>query len=68
MSTTERHLLGRIGGTITKLRNFVLNTLFICVLVFLVAAILSTCQSVSVPNGGALIINTNEKMKIKGER
>ena len=57
MSTTERHLLGRIGGTITKLRNFVLNTLFICVLVFLVAAILSTCQSVSVPNGGALLIN-----------
>ncbi|NKB97828.1 MAG: signal peptide peptidase SppA [Pseudomonadales bacterium] len=57
MTTSQTHLMGRIGGAITKLRNFVVNSLFVLVLVFLVIAALSTCQSVSVPSNSALLIN-----------
>jgi len=57
MSNSNVSILGRIGGGITKLRNFFLNTLFIVILVFITVALLSTCQGITVPDNAALVIN-----------
>jgi len=46
-----------IAAGITGLRNFVFNTLFIIVMVFIVMALLVNCQGTSVPNASALVLN-----------
>ena len=50
-------LFGRLGGAITKFRNFVVNTFFILVFVLVIAAVVASCQTVSVPTGSALLLN-----------
>ena len=50
-------VLAATGQFITRTRNFVLNTLFILLVLLLTIGMLSTCQSVSVPNDAALIVN-----------
>lgn len=57
MSNSSPSIFGRIGGGITKLRNFLLNTLFILLLVGITLALLSTCKGIAVPDDAALIIN-----------
>ena len=57
MSRDNTSVLGSVGAGITKLRNFVINTFFVLVLLFVVVGSLSTCQTYSVPEGSALIIN-----------
>ena len=49
--------LGRIGAGITRLRNFVVNTLFVILLLAIGVVLLNTCQSISVPADSALLIN-----------
>ena len=53
----KKGLFGRIGGAVTKVRNFTLNTVFVVVVILIVAAGLATCQRVSVPKNSALLIN-----------
>lgn len=53
----NRSLLARVGAGITKFRNFTLNLVFLLVIVFLLVASLSNCQSIAVPDDGALLLN-----------
>ena len=55
--SSKPSLFGRLGGAITKFRNFVVNTFFVLVLVLVIAAVVASCQTVSVPTGSALLIN-----------
>ena len=48
---------GRIGAGITRLRNFVLNSIFLVILVLIAAGLLSTCEGVNVPKDSALLVN-----------
>ena len=57
MSNSNVSILGRIGGGITKLRNFFVNALFILILVLITLALLATCEGISVPDNAALVIN-----------
>ncbi len=57
MSNSSPSIIGRIGGGITKLRNFFLNTLFVLLLVVITVVLLSTCEGIAVPDDAALIIN-----------
>jgi protease-4 len=57
MSNSSPSIIGRIGGGITKLRNFFVNTLFILLLVVILLALLSTCEDIALPDDAALIIN-----------
>ena len=47
----------RLGRGVTRLRNFVLNTLFLIVVVVITAGLLTNCQGVTVPSNSALLIN-----------
>ena len=57
MADKSTSALGRIGGGITRLRNFVLNTFFIVAMVLITIVMLSTCESITVPDNSALLIN-----------
>ncbi|MCR9258198.1 MAG: signal peptide peptidase SppA [Pseudomonadaceae bacterium] len=57
MSNSNVSILSRIGGGITKLRNFFVNTLFLAILVLITVALLTTCQGITVPDNAALVIN-----------
>lgn len=48
---------GRIGAGITRLRNFVVNTIFLLLLIALTVGLLANCQSVTVPQDSALLVN-----------
>ncbi len=52
-------LLGRIGAGITYLRNFVLNSLFILLMLIVCISLLQTCSGITVPKDSALVINPN---------
>lgn len=52
-----KNLMASVGSGVTKFRNFVFNTIFVLVLVLLVIGGLSNCQTQSVPEDSALIIN-----------
>ena len=47
----------RVGQTITKLRIFFMNTLFILFMAVIVATIAASCQSITVPENAALLMN-----------
>ena len=57
MST--KGVFSRIGSSITKTRNFVLNTIFVLIVVALFASLFSSTESVSVPEEAALILDPN---------
>ena len=50
-------VLSDIAAGITGLRNFVFNSIFVIVMVFIVLAVLVNCQGTSVPEGSALVLN-----------
>lgn len=54
---SKTSVLGRIGGSITKLRNFAVNAIFLVFLMFVFIAGLATCERVSVPKNSALLID-----------
>lgn len=56
---SKTSLFGRIGSGITFLRNFVLNGLFILVMLVFFISLLQTCSSITVPKNSALVINPN---------
>ncbi len=56
-STNTPSFFGRIGAGITRLRNFVVNTIFLLLLIALTVGLLANCQSVTVPQNSALLIN-----------
>ena len=41
----------------TKLRNFVLNSVFVLAILLVFGSLLGSCESDSVPEGSALVIN-----------
>ena len=47
----------RVGQTITKLRTVFMNTIFILFMAVIVAIIAASCQSITVPENAALIMN-----------
>lgn len=57
MADRSPGVVARVGGGITKLRNFVFNTLFLAVLLAICIGLLVQCQSTSVPKNSALILN-----------
>ena len=54
---SKPNLLQRIGRGLTRTRNFVMNTLFLLVLVLLVVAVWDSAGGVSVPEDAALVLN-----------
>ena len=56
-ANAETSVLKRVGRGITWARNFTLNTVFILFAVFFLVALISSCESYSVPEGSALLIN-----------
>lgn len=54
---SKTSVLGRIGGSITKLRNFAVNAIFLVFLMFVFIGGLATCERVSVPKNSALLID-----------
>ncbi len=50
-------ILSRIGSGITKTRNFVLNAIFVIIILALFASLFSASESVSVPEEAALVLN-----------
>ncbi|MFT7654756.1 MAG: protease-4 [Candidatus Azotimanducaceae bacterium] len=52
-----KKLMATVGSGVTKFRNFVINTFFVLVLLLLIVGGLSNCQTQSVPEGSALIVN-----------
>ncbi len=55
--TARPGVLSRVGRGITALRNFVLNAVFLLLLIVICIGLLTTCQGISVPSDSALIIN-----------
>ena len=53
----KRGFFNRAGQWITKIRNFVVNGFFILATLFVLAALVGSCDSASVPKGSALFIN-----------
>jgi len=53
----DQSVVARVGAGITKLRNFVFNTLFILLLMLLTVGLIASCETVSVPKNSALIVN-----------
>ena len=56
-STPAPNSLARIGGGISAMRHFVSNTVFVLLMVIVLAALVASCESVSVPDRAALLIN-----------
>ena len=54
---TKPSRLSRLGGFITRARNFVLNTLFIVLLLFVLFAIVEAFDTPGVPQGSALVLD-----------
>ncbi len=52
-----RRAFGRIGDALQFLRSFVVNTLFLLVLVLLLGALIDQWRVVEVPENGALVLN-----------
>ncbi len=52
-----RNLIGTIGRGITAFRNFVINTLFLLLLLFLVVGAASQCSDSAMPTDAALVLN-----------
>jgi protease-4 len=57
MTTSYRSRVGAIGATLTKVRNFVLNTLFVLFTALIIAALVASCERISVPRDSALVLN-----------
>lgn len=47
----------RVGAGITLLRNFVFNAIFVVLLMLVTLALITSCETTSVPSGSALIVN-----------
>ena len=54
---TKPSKLRRLGAFLTRARNFVMNTLFIVLLVVVLIAILDAFETPGVPDGSALVLN-----------
>ena len=50
-------LFGRINRGLTGLRNLTLNTLFVLLLIAVIALAVGSCQQISVPQDAALVLN-----------
>ena len=50
-------IFSRIGSGITKTRNFVLNTIFVLIILALFASLFTSTESVSVPEEAALVLD-----------
>jgi len=56
-SAESEGIFSRIGTVITKTRNFVLNTLFVIILIAIIAGFFTSSGSAPVPDKGALVID-----------
>ena len=56
-SAEPEGIFSRIGTVITKTRNFVLNTLFVIILIAIIASFFTSSGSAPVPDKGALVID-----------
>ena len=56
-SAESEGIFSRIGTLITKTRNFVLNTLFVIILIAIIASFFTSSGSAPVPDKGALVID-----------
>ena len=56
-SMSKPNILSRIGLAITRMRNFVLNVLFLVVLLFLIVVGFSSLGGLPVPDDAALVLN-----------
>ena len=56
-SAESEGIFSRIGTVITKTRNFVLNTLFVIILIAIIASFFTSSGSAPVPDKGALVID-----------
>lgn len=54
---SNRSWLTAVGAGVTKFRNFVVNAVFVLICLLVVVGALSTCESIEVPQGSALIVN-----------
>ena len=57
MSSAPVNALSAVGQFITRLRNFVINGVFLILFIVLTVGLLSTCQTLTVPSQSALVIN-----------
>ena len=56
-SAESEGIFSRIGTVITKTRNFVLNTLFVIILIAIIASFFTSSGSAPIPDKGALVID-----------
>ena len=56
-SMKKRNFLSRMGSAITRTRNFVMNTFFVLILLFLIVAGLGSLGGPNVPEDAALVLN-----------
>ena len=54
---TKPSILSRVGWFLTRTRNFVMNTVFILLLLFVLFALLDAFDTPGVPEGSALVLN-----------
>ncbi len=59
---TDRSVWQRAGAGLTKLRNFVMNTIFLIVMVVVVVLIIGSFGGTQVPENGALVLNPRGTM------
>ena len=57
VGTDKPSFMSRAGQRITKIRQFVLNSIFVLGTLLIFGVLLGSCESDSVPKGSALIIN-----------
>ena len=59
---TDRSVWQRVGAGLTKLRNFVMNTIFLIVMVVVVVLVIGSFGGTQVPENGALVLNPRGTM------
>ncbi len=57
MSNSGSSVLSKVGRGIDSVRRFVVNALFIVLLLIVIAAVVASCESIKVPDNGALLVN-----------
>ncbi|MCZ6656262.1 MAG: signal peptide peptidase SppA [Gammaproteobacteria bacterium] len=59
---TDQTVVQRVGAGITKLRNFVMNTIFLVVMVAVIVLVVGSFGDVRVPENSALVLNPRGAM------
>lgn len=63
---TDRSVVQRVGTGLTKLRNFVMNTIFLIVLGVAIVVVIGSFGGIPVPENGALVLNPRGVMVEQG--